>query len=386
MDTRKVSLASFSHFVCDVNTGALPAILPYFVSTYGFSYSAVSGLMLANSSIGSCIQPFFGLLSDRSPSVWYMPLGILIAGLCMASLSLFSSYLPIFLAVGLSGVGTSLFHPTAMRFTASYAGERQGTATSIFSIGGNIGFLLAPLLAVLLIEHLGFAGIAIFAPIALCMSLLVWFETRNARFAGRPSAEKRGEGALPKNNWPAFFRLTGALIGRSVLMVCLRVFLPLYWIDHFSRTPQEAALLLTIFGLSGIIGNIAGGMLGDRFGYTRVIQGSYGVIVPFLFFFPFVENYLLAYCLVALIGFFLYASFSPVVVVGQRYLAKNAGLAAGVTLGLSISIGGVFAPLLGFLADSFGLLAAFHTLTAIAAVSFLSTVFLVPHPAAEKCP
>ncbi len=385
MNKRKIALASFSHFVCAVNTGALPAILPYFVSSYGFSYSAVSGLMLANSSIGSCVQPLFGLLADRKPNSSFMSLGILIAGLSMGALSFLTSYPLIFLAVAMSGVGASLFHPSATRFTTMHSGDSQGTATSFFSIGGNIGFLLAPLLAVALIEKVGFGGIAFFAPVAFCMSLLVWLETRNVRLSAGtvPNAGSGGE-AKPTNNWPAFFRLTGALIGRSVLMVCLRLFLPLYWIERFSCTAPEAAVILTVFGLSGILGNITGGALCARFGYTRVIQVSYGVLVPFLFLLPFVDNYFVAYGLVVLTGFFLYASFSPVIVVGQRYLARNLGLAAGVTLGLSISIGGVFAPLLGYLADAFGLVVTLHTLTAIALLSFFSTVFLVPVPASGK--
>jgi FSR family fosmidomycin resistance protein-like MFS transporter len=40
---------------------------------------------------------------------------------------------------------------------------------------------------------------------------------------------------------------------------------------------------------------------------------------------------------------------------GQEYLPGRIGLAAGITMGLSIGLGGVGAPLLGLLADRAGL-------------------------------
>jgi FSR family fosmidomycin resistance protein-like MFS transporter len=40
---------------------------------------------------------------------------------------------------------------------------------------------------------------------------------------------------------------------------------------------------------------------------------------------------------------------------GQEYLPGRIGVAAGVTLGLSIGIGGLGAPLFGAVADSYGL-------------------------------
>ena len=50
------------------------------------------------------------------------------------------------------------------------------------------------------------------------------------------------------------------------------------------------------------------------------------------------------------------------VVLGQKYLPHNLGFASGVTLGLSVSMGGLTAPLVGRFADIHGLLAAFQLL------------------------
>ena len=391
MQTKKICLASLSHFFCDLNTGALPALIPFLISAYGWSYSLVSALMLANSSLASVIQPMFGLLSDRKPRMWFMPLGILIAGLGMGCVGFLESYTAVFLAVGVSGIGAALFHPSGMRFTTLHAGDRQSTATSLFSIGGNTGFLFAPLLIAALMDLTGFQGLGLLCLVAVVMSAWIFFEARAVQpvrnivaKAAQPSAcsseYMAPAGALPANNWKAFVRLTGAIVCRSVLMICLRVFVPLYWIARFAQSEAQAAFVLTVFGLSGIVGNILGGMLADRYGLLPVIRVSYALVVPLSFLLPVLDNFVLINIVLIATGLMLYASFSPVVVLGQRYLARNIGLASGITLGLGISAGGLFAPILGWIADTAGLVAVFYTLGSLAALGFVFSCLLIPVP------
>ena len=59
--------------------------------------------------------------------------------------------------------------------------------------------------------------------------------------------------------------------------------------------------------------------------------------------------------LLALVGAATIGTFGVTVVMGQEYLPGRIGLAAGITMGLSIGLGGVGAPLLGLLADRAGL-------------------------------
>ena len=65
----------------------------------------------------------------------------------------------------------------------------------------------------------------------------------------------------------------------------------------------------------------------------------------------------------ALVGAVTVGTFGVTVVMGQEYLPGRIGLAAGITMGFSIGLGGVGAPLLGLFADNAGLSA---TMIAIA--------------------
>lgn len=57
---------------------------------------------------------------------------------------------------------------------------------------------------------------------------------------------------------------------------------------------------------------------------------------------------------VVLTGIGVYLPFSVFVVLGQDYLPHRTGTASGVTVGLAVSVGGLFSPLLGALADAAG--------------------------------
>ena len=69
-----------------------------------------------------------------------------------------------------------------------------------------------------------------------------------------------------------------------------------------------------------------------------------------------------AYMLLLMIGAAKALSYSPVIVLGQTYLAKSIGFASGITLGVSQTIGGIIAPVVGNLADTYTLPAAMMTL------------------------
>jgi FSR family fosmidomycin resistance protein-like MFS transporter len=83
-----------------------------------------------------------------------------------------------------------------------------------------------------------------------------------------------------------------------------------------------------------------------------------------------------AFFLIALVGFTVVGTFSITVVLGQEYLPDRLGMASGVTLGAAIGVGGVFAPLLGFLADAQGINATMWVIAVVpvAALALASTL------------
>ena len=184
------------------------------------------------------------------------------------------------------------------------------------------------------------------------------------------------------NNWPEFSKLTVAIVARSILFAGFNTFVPLYWVNVLGQSRTAGALALTFFCTCGVVSNFFGGLLSDKYGYRTIIRLSYTLVAPVVLAFSLAGSVWAAWALLPFLGFTLYAPFSSLVVLGQQYLAKNIGFASGVTLGLATSLGGVMAPLLGWIADHQGLPRAFQFL---AAVALLGAVFAYTlKPVAKK--
>ena len=394
MDKKKISLVSLGHLSCDVNGGALPAVLPFLRTHYGLSYQATGGLMFAYSCLSSIIQPIFGLMADRLSKPWLIPLGVFLAGVGLTAVGFMSSYWAIFAAIGVSGVGAALFHPEGARFANKVSGESKGTGMSIFSIGGNAGFVVGPLLATFFLSMFGMPGMAIFGLLATVMASILlllimrmvapeaaaaaqrtaeaaYGQPKGAANAAGGKAKSDEDTALP-NNWREFSKLTGAIITRSILFIGFNTFIPLYWVSGFGQSKAAGAVALTVFCTFGVLSNILGGVLADKYGFRAIVRLAFALVTPVVLAFSLMPNLYAAYAMLPLLGFVLYVPFSSLVVLGQTYLARNIGFASGVTLGLATSLGGVFAPVLGWVADNHGLPRTFQCL---AAVALVGTIF-----------
>ena len=125
--------------------GAVPALLPFFVADRHYSYAAAAGLMFALTAISSAIQPVFGALTDRLHLFWLVPVGLTMAGVGVALSGLMPSYPLTFLVITFAGLGVAAFHPEAARAARAASADSQ-QAMSFFSVGGNVGYAIGPML------------------------------------------------------------------------------------------------------------------------------------------------------------------------------------------------------------------------------------------------
>lgn len=387
MNRKYVYVVALGHFFCDIGMGALPAILPFFILQYGMDYQSVAGLMFASCFLSSVVQPTFGWLADRTSKTWLMPLGIFLSGAAMGLAGLFENYWAIFTVVTVSGIGSAIFHPEAARMIHKLSGTQRGTALSIFSVGGNGGFAVGPIIAVAGITAFGMKGTAVFCLLALLMAMvLLVIVPKMKADIGKISlsdVSTAGTAAAPKNDlqndWPSFARLTLLIVFSSIVICGLRSFIPLYLVNVTGLSTTAAGSALSLLFMFGVVTTLIGGLLADKIGYLKVVQMSYVLLVPMIGLLSQTTNAFICYGLMIPIGFAMFSPFSSVVVLGQNYLARSIGFASGVTLGLTFSVGGIFVPLIGNFADNYGLTATMELLTAFAFLAALCSFFL-PKP------
>ncbi len=379
---RSLTLMSLGHACVDVYQGAVAALVPFFVTERALSYAAASGIVLAASLLSSVVQPLFGALTDRRAMPWLLPLSALTAGVGVALSGVCGSYPLTLAAVAVSGIGVAAYHPEAARAARAVA-SGGNTGMGWFSLGGNVGFALAPLLVAAVMAGGGLDAspllvVPAVAGAGLCAAAV--------RASGARPAPGPGKARAGTDDWPSFLRLSGAVVCRSVVFVGLSAFVSLYVRERVGGGDVAGTAALCVLYTGGAVGTVLGGRLADRFGRLPVVRGAYALTVPAVAGVVFVPGPAV-YLFVAVTSAGLYVPFSLHVTLGQDYLPGRVGTASGVTLGLTVSVGGLAAPALGALADAASLRTALVPLIALPALGgLLLSGLREPAPAERLAP
>src|SRR5215210_1486952 len=168
-----MTLLAAGHLGTDFANGTLPALLPYFKDRFDLSYTLVALLVLAQAVSSSIVQPFFGLWSDRRGALWLLPGGVAVAAIGIALAADAPSYGLVLALVVVSGLGVAAFHPEGSKFAAYASGRRRASGMSAFSIGGNLGFALGPVVATPLVLAFGLEGGLLLAVPCLAIAVLL---------------------------------------------------------------------------------------------------------------------------------------------------------------------------------------------------------------------
>lgn len=381
-----VYLFTMGHFSVDWVQGAIPALLPYFITTCHLNYQDAATLIFANMLLASISQPLFGYYSDKISKPWFIPLGSLLCGLCMTALAFTQNYWLIFVFSMFSGLGSSIYHPEAARMVNKIAGPLKGQAMGSFSVGGNAGFAVGPLVAGFCAYAFDIRGLAVFGIVNTMIAIILFLSMPKVLHMVQDvtTAEKTSAATVTaENDWPAFRKLTVIIFVRSMCFTICNTFIPIYWIHILHAPATQGSMALTILFTMGVIVTFMGGVLADRFGFLKVLRGAMVLMVPTMFFFVNSTNIALSTLLLVPLALSLFTGYSPVVILGQTYLGKNVGFASGVTLGLSTTMGGLISPLVGWGADTWGIPTALQVLW-IAAIIGAIFAFLIPVPKAWK--
>jgi FSR family fosmidomycin resistance protein-like MFS transporter len=378
VDRRGMSVLSLGHMMVDSCQGAVPALLPFLVAQRGYSYAAASALVLAVTFSSSVIQPFFGHFSDRRSLVWLLALGPIVAASGIALAGVAHTYALTFVAILFSGLGIAAYHPEASRFANYVSGTKRASGMSLFSVGGNIGFALGPVLVTPLVLAFGLHGtLFMFIPGTIVALVLLASLRHLVTFRPAAATDPANLGS-PDDDWSAFARLAGVIAFRTFVYFGLVTFVPLYYTGALDASKAQANTALSVMLIGGAFGTLCGGPLADRFGRRAVLFGSMTLLPPLILLFhalvPPASTFEIFF-----IGAAVIATFSVTVVMGQEYLPGRLGTASGVTLGLSIGLGGLGAPLLGIVADKWGLDTTLYVL-AVLPLGALAMTFTLPPP------
>lgn len=376
---RAIRLIAAGHGCADLCQGAVPALLPFLIAQRGLSVGAAAALLSAATIGSSVVQPLFGLWADRLSRPLLVPSGVALASLALGAAGLCRSYALLAVVLAVGGLGVAAFHPEGARLVNGLSEEgARGRWMSYFSVGGNVGFAVGPALVTGVVGLLGLSATPLLAipgllvAVALARAAKVEAGIAVARPSLRPAP-------APATRWAAFGRLSGAAVARTVVFFAMQALVPIYLIERFGMSTALGDSSLTVLLAAGAVGTLIGGRCADRFGRKLVLVYAMGPAALLLVAIPHLGPAAFFVGLLAM-GVLLDGPLSTTVVLGQEYLPGRVGLASGITLGLSIGLGGLGATGLGAVADATSVHTALELLAPFALLA-LALALSLPEPA-----
>src|ERR1700742_3655904 len=173
-----IGAISFSHLLNDMIQSFILAIYPILKGDFHLSFGQIGLITLTYQLTASLLQPLVGMVTDRKPMPFSLPIGMGFTLFGLLLLSIAPSFPILLLAAALVGTGSSVFHPESSRVARMASGGRHGLAQSVFQVGGNVGSAIGPLLAAFIVIPHGQSNVAWFSGTAL-LGMFVLFNVRH---------------------------------------------------------------------------------------------------------------------------------------------------------------------------------------------------------------
>ncbi len=369
-----LAAVSLCHLLNDTLQSVIPAVYPILKTAYHLDFGQIGLITLTIQLTGALLQPVVGYYTDRRPTPYSLPVGMTSSLVGMILLSVAPSFAVILCAVGLVGMGSSVFHPESAQVARMASGGRPGLAQSIFAVGGNAGASLGPLLAAFIVLPGGQRSIAWFSLVALAAILVLlrisaWYKAHLAtrlKAAGAHAAP-----VSPRRVGFAVAILIALIFSKFFYITSLSSYYTFFLMRRFHVPVRSAQLYLFIFLAAAAVGTIIGGPIGDRFGRKYVIWGSILGVLPFTLALPY-ANLFWTGVLTILIGLVLASAFSAIVVYAQDLVPGKIGTVSGLFFGLAFGMGGIGAAVLGELADLKGIEYVYRLCSYLPAIGLLA--------------
>ncbi|MGS2739966.1 MFS transporter [Sinomicrobium sp. M5D2P17] len=350
---------SFSHMMNDTLQSLIPSIYPLVKESFKLSFAQVGLITLTFQLTASLLQPLVGLYTDKYPKPYSLAIGMGFTLIGLVVLSMASHFGMVLLAVGLIGMGSSVFHPEASRIAHMASGGRHGMAQSLFQVGGNAGSSMGPLLAAMIIVPFGQFSVIWFSLAALLAIVVLsrvgqWYKNNLHRFSAkkkRTNDQALGHRLSKKQVTWSIVVLLFLIFSKYIYMTSLTSYYTFYLMDKFDVSVQGSQVYLFVFLFAIAAGTFFGGPLGDRFGRKYVIWFSILGIAPFTLMLPYM-NLFWTGALTVLIGLILSSAFSAILVYAQELIPGKVGMVSGLFFGFAFGIAGIGSAVLGDIADA----------------------------------
>jgi len=373
-NTKPVWGLSAAHLVTDLYSPVLPAILPLLIADQGYSFFLAGLIVTVYNLTSSMVQPLVGWVFDTRGFAFHISTSVLLSAIFISIVGLFDSYALVLASVAIAALGHAFFHPSALGTVSRLVKDaNRGRLTSYFVIGGNLGYAIGPICAGVAVGLMGLPGLVFLAIPGIVMAVVL-------RRILPPPERLKVPLTAARTERPAY-RAIALLVAASGLrawaifgsVAYLPTILTLRGIDLVT-----ANLLVSGMLIAGVVGQVVGGELSDRYGRKEyTIVGLVTAVPPFIVFLT--TGGVVSLAALMVFGFILWSTFAVTVAMAHEIAPGNVGLVSGLMLGLAVGVGGMGVAATGWIADMTTLTLGLMTIPL--AIALAIPLFLaVPYP------
>ena len=269
-DAEVIGLVGMAHLLSHFFQLILAPLFPLLKDEFGVGYAALGLMVSVMYTVSGISQTMAGFIVDRYGARRVLLFGMATFSLALLFTGLATSFWMLLAVAVLAGIGNSVFHPADFAIlNAKVNPKRLGYAFSLHGIGGNFGWLAAPVFSIGVSTVYGWRAATIAAGVlGLLLTAVIASRTTLSGSQSDVGAQRNKTGGARKGGLREDVRV---LLSVSVLK-CFAFFtfysMALIGLQTFSVSVitalygaplVTASAALTGFLFGGIVGIVAGG-------------------------------------------------------------------------------------------------------------------------------
>lgn len=278
-DLRVIGVVSLTHGGSHFFHLVLPPLFPHLREALGVGYTELGLVMAVLFAVSGLCQTPAGFLVDRVGAARVLAAGLFLLGAGAVLASLAPNYALLLAAAAVIGLGNSVFHPADYTILGHHvAPARMARAFSLHTIGGTLGWAVAPVLmagvAALTSWRL---SVLLAGGLGLALAALVLVQRRALETPGHrpPSASTPLVAEASLFAHPAILLCFAFFALQACAFIALQNFMPLALHQLWAVPMVTATATVTFFMVGSALGTLAGGVLADRSGrYQWIVAGG----------------------------------------------------------------------------------------------------------------
>lgn len=365
-----ITTVSLAHLVQDTYSAFLAPILPLLIEKLGMSLVMSAFLDIAR-KLPSLLNPFFGLLAERSDARYFVILSPALTALCMSLLGVASHYVLVLILLMVAGVASTLFHIPSPGMIKEASGKNLGRGMSFYMVGGELARTIGPLLITGGVSLWGLEGTWRLMPLGLLASLILYYKLKDFQFSQHKFSKKREKGEAMKEVkrfLPLFSVMGGFMFFQSAMKMAVTLYLAVY-LTQQGYSLWVASSVLAVLQFFGVIGTFLSGTLSDKIGRqnTLVLMSSGAALSMCAFLWS--HTLYTLFPMLGLLGIFMFANGPVMLSIIHELDSKMPTFINSVYMSINFSISSIVVLVMGIFGDTIGLALTYQIAAALAFVA-----------------